>query len=61
MNEEKIAHINEPKDGEHWVMECTLEVQSILGEASQRVKFSGFATSEVVESFLDIARKVAGV
>ena len=58
MTEHKLAYENVPKDKEDGVMECTLEVERTVGDESQRVSFSGFATSEVVKTFLDIARMV---
>ena len=54
----QVACKNVPKDGEKWVMECTIEIERTVGDESKRVSFSGFAVSEVVEAFLDIARKV---
>lgn len=58
MADVNVAHANVPRDGEKWVMECTLEVERIDGEHSERVSFTGFAIPEVVNAFLDVARKV---
>lgn len=60
MSDVNIANVNVPRDGEKWVMECTLEVECKAGQYSERVSFSGFAIDEVVGAFLDIARKVVG-
>lgn len=64
MSDKKIANVNIPKDGESWVMECTLEVSrhEVLGgsEKTTSCKWSGFASLEVVSTMLRMIQEMVG-
>lgn len=61
VDKRKVAMANDPKQGEEWVMECTLRYESTErlgdGEVTRRLEWSGFGTSEVVEAMLELFRR----
>lgn len=58
----EIIHNNWPKDGEWYVMECTLKstrTEKADGlETTRTAEFDGYATAEVVNTALAMMREV---
>lgn len=59
-----VLNANKAPDTEFYVMECTLTVEhtETLGDATKerRAELNGYLSKEVLESALDMMRKVVG-
>ena len=59
-----VLNANKAPDAEFYVMECTLTVEhtETLGDATKerRAELNGYLSKEVLESALDMMRKVVG-